>query len=161
MCKAFSLLELLIVIAILAILSLLSLPTINHLINRNQINNTTEQIVSALNYARSEAIKNDNIVIFCKSKTHRQCDGNWNDGQIVSLNGKILRIYSALPANETLLWKSNFGNNDFLEFQGTGSTYGQDGSFILCTKDHHYGKRIVVIQSGRIRIDANVPKNCL
>lgn len=155
-CKAFSLIELLICTAILAILFLLSVPSLKHKIQTTRMEQSVMQITNAINFARSLAITNNAIATLCKSKSAAHCDGEWSDGQIIIMKNKIVKIYPKV-LGVSLYWKGNLGKNDVLQFQSTGLTYGQDGSFILCAKDQQLNKRLVLNQAGRIRVETNIP----
>lgn len=148
----FSLIELLIVIVLLSILLLGGISLWREFVQHNRANATVHQITTALQFARSEAIKNNGLVIFCASQNQKTCDGPWQNGQIILIKNKILRIYSPLSNKDRLIWKSAFGKNDRLEFVSTGFTNGQSGSFWYCPNDLRFAKRIVVLQSGRTRV---------
>lgn len=148
----FSLLEMLLILALLGILCLMGIPSWRHLVQENQTGTQVRTFISALNFARSEAIKQSEKVIFCPSENQKTCGGSWQKGQIVLSNNTVLRIYPPLPANEKLLWKSSLGRVDRLEFVASGFTNGQKGSFIFCPTDARYAKRIIIEQSGRARV---------
>jgi type IV fimbrial biogenesis protein FimT len=56
-CRGFTLLELMVAIAVLAILATVGVPSFNELIQNNRVTTQTNELVSALNFARTEAIK--------------------------------------------------------------------------------------------------------
>lgn len=121
------------------------------------------QIITALHYARSEAVLRQEPVKFCPSDNHIQCGGNWRNGQLVTaVSGKILQAYPGLPSSTHLFWKSSLGDNENIRWLPSGFTAGQSGSFYYCPRDLRYAKRIVILRSGRIRIDSDAVKStCL
>jgi type IV fimbrial biogenesis protein FimT len=150
--NAFTLIELLIAIALISILMLIAAPKIQHVVNQNRVIAGVNQIVAAINFARSEAIKRNEIVTFCPSADHKTCNGQWRDGQIVLAGENVLRIFQALPKQDSLTWRSSLGKNTMLQMSPTGFTAGQTGSFYYCPTDNRYAKRIIVEQTGRVRV---------
>ncbi len=156
-----SLIEILIVLMLIGFFALVALPGLNHFYLSNQANTQVNQIISALHYARSEAILRGEIVVFCPSHNQVQCGGNWREGQLVmTTHGKILQIYPALNSQIDLIWRSTLGNNDNIRWLPSGFTAGQSGSFFYCPPDHQYAKRIVVLRTGRIRINSSFDSSC-
>lgn len=148
----FSFIELLIVISLLGFLILGSVSWWGNLITQNRSTTYVQQILTALQFARSVAIKQNEKVIFCPSQDHRTCGGEWRVGQIILVKNKVLKIYPALSNSDRLLWKSAFGKNQILEFLPTGFTNGQNGSFWYCPKNLSAAKRITLQQSGKARV---------
>lgn len=153
--KGFTFIELLITMTVLGILLLIAIPSMQHLVVQNRVTTQVQQIVRAINLTRSEAIKRGTSVFFCKSSDGKNCGGNWSDGQLILAGHEILRIYPHLPPGDELIWSSSFGQNDVLEILPTGFTNGQNGSFSYCPQDQNYAKRIIINQSGRVRISTD------
>jgi type IV fimbrial biogenesis protein FimT len=150
--KGYSLFEMLITIALVGILCLAGIPSWQYFMQENQMSAQVRTFITALNFARSEAVKQSEKIIFCPSENQHSCGGFWEQGQIVLSKDNVLRAYPALPPNVKLIWKSSLGRNDHLEFVPSGFTNGQKGSFIFCPPNPRYAKRIVIEQSGRMRI---------
>lgn len=149
---AFSMLELIITITIITILIGVSVASFSTLINKNKIIAGSNRIVAGLVLARSEAITRNAEVIFCKSKDHQTCGGDWSDGQIVTTKEtKLIRvIYLAIPAR--LTWSGSLGKNEAIIFTPSGATLGQQGTFEYCPlASHGDGIAIILEQTGRIR----------
>ena len=56
-CRGFTLLELMVAIAVLAVLATVGVPSFRDLIQNNRITTQTNELVTALSFARAEAIK--------------------------------------------------------------------------------------------------------
>lgn len=154
--NGFSFIELIITITLVSILLLLIFPTMHDLYGRNTSQSQADKIKTALEFARSEAIRQNTSITFCKSKSFTDCDGDWNDGQIIK-NSKnvILRTFDPLPQGDVLVWQSSFSGskNDYLTFTSTGTTDGQQGSFFYCPGNSAQNNIAIIIQqTGSMRI---------
>jgi len=108
----FTLVELLMTVVVLSILLGLAVPAFRSLMQNDQQWVQQNNLMLALNAARSEAIKQDVAggVSVCASQLDTApptCDGaSWAQGWIVVLNGvpgaKPIQAVGALPANTTL-----------------------------------------------------------
>jgi type IV fimbrial biogenesis protein FimT len=56
-CRGFTLLELMVTVAVLAILVTVGVPSFQDLIQNNRVTTQTNELVTALNFARTEAVK--------------------------------------------------------------------------------------------------------
>ncbi len=161
----YSLIDLLFTLLLSAILLSLAFPTYRHLSIEIRLLSLTERLLSAINYARSEAIKRQDIITLCKSKDGKTCIGKWHDGWIIlfgkvrknSVENNVLRVYSALNENEFLDWHGA-GGRDYVQLNPDGSAYGHNGSFVVCVK---VGSKktmwlIRVNPTGRVRVDKDI-----
>lgn len=149
-----SLFELMIVMALMVILSLVAVSGWQGIRHTDQMSITMQQMAAAIRFARMEAILRGEPVIFCKSSDHRQCGGNWRDGQlVVSSRGEVLRVLAALPLGDNLDWRSSFGRNDALTLLPTGCTLGQQGRFYYQLANHDTETTLILVvnQTGRVR----------
>jgi type IV fimbrial biogenesis protein FimT len=87
--KGFTLLELMTALAILAILLSVGVPSFVQMIRNNRITAQANEMVSALNYARSESVKRGIPVSVCSSTDGATCAASttWNTGWIVFTDG--------------------------------------------------------------------------
>jgi len=85
----FTLIELMITLAIVAILLTVGVPSLKTFMQGNQLIASTNELVSALHVARSEAIKLNLRVSVCESSDGANCTatGNWENGWIVFVDG--------------------------------------------------------------------------
>ena len=168
-CQGFSLLELMIVLAIIAVFSTLTAFFSQNLLNNNAASTHINNLAGAVQLARNEAILGGEMVTLCHSEDAKVCGGEWQDGQLVFVDrnanrqvdseDNILRVWPALAKGATLRWQA-FGATHSLQFQPTGFTNGQNGTFIYCPSPTATttARGLIVAQSGRVRFtqaDAN------
>lgn len=86
--SGFSLLEFLVAIIILVILITIAMPNFRAVLQNNRTQSLANELVSALNLARSEAIKRGISVSLCAAadSTLSSCGSNWNNGWLVFTN---------------------------------------------------------------------------
>ncbi|MFZ4792098.1 MAG: GspH/FimT family pseudopilin [Candidatus Competibacteraceae bacterium] len=181
----FTLLELIITMAIAAILMTVAIPSFNETIRSNRILTQTNELVTALNLTRSEAIKRGVPVTICKASypstattppTACSTSASWNDGWIIyadpgtndgtvktSEGDQILRVKEAMATGFNLGTGSNFQN--WIAYLPTGSSKGNgglaNGTFTLCFNSNtSTGRTIVVNPAGRIRVNQGA-SSCL
>jgi len=102
----FTLLELMIVVAIAGIVMAIGVPSFQSITTTNRIAANTNELITALNLARSEAVKRSAAVSVCKSADGAICttSGDWDQGWIVYVdsNDEVLRVFESLGGNTTL-----------------------------------------------------------
>lgn len=101
----FTLIELMVAISILAIVLGLGVPSLQRLIESNRISAVTNDLVAALQFARSEAIKTGTNMVVCSSDDELTCSGSWIDGWVVLAPAAAapLRIWPPARAGTTIL----------------------------------------------------------
>jgi len=158
-----TLIELLVTISIAAILVAVAVPGFQDFFRRNRIDAAASDLMAALSYARSEAIRRGVRVSVCRSDTGANCTTAqpWQSGWIVFTNPnnddnvnageEILRVHQALPERITL--NTDFTNR--ITYQPDGRiTNHVGGSFLICHgEDPTPARRIVVIGTGRARVE--------
>ncbi len=161
----FSLVEMLIVLAMMGILSSYALPSFSKLINSHRQNTVLLQLFSHNQLARSEAIKQNQSVILCKSDNGQQCtpSAQWQNGWIVfadldnnkQLSGTEPLIYSFQNHNPSLsLSYKGFGSHNYIRYYPDGRS-STNGSFILCTPEGNVTARSLIIsRTGRARLSS-------
>jgi type IV fimbrial biogenesis protein FimT len=181
----FTLIELIIVIALAAIIMTLAVPSYQNLIANNRITAHTNELVMAINMARSEAVKRNVRVILCRSADPTAdsptCGGSeytWTTGWLLFATGDTNKTYD--PATDTLIRigesartgiqiRTNGTSNNNLEINSNGTTNESGGTaaFAICDDrdrdndfDEQWGRQIQVSPSGHVRlIRAPIP-NC-
>lgn len=131
--QGFTLLELMITVAIVAIVAAIAAPNFSSQISNNRSVALGEEIVSTLNFARSEAVRRGTRVSICSSDDGATCSGAWTDGWIVAVDGatsdtanavtvdEVLRSWEAPPANSALaVTLSGGASTAFIRFNRLG-----------------------------------------
>ena len=158
--SGFTLLELMITIAIAAVLAGIAIPSFKSSISSNRLTTNANELVTALNLARSEAVKRGQQVVVRRNGT------NWENGWTVfvdidrSTSAKEnvfnagadveLRAYSGLPNSLTLRANANFA--DFIRYTPSGQSHAE-GSFAVCDGGAVSGAKLIIVNPvGRVRI---------
>ncbi len=94
--RGFTLIELMVTIAVLAIVVTIAAPSFTTMINNNRSIALGEELVTALNYARAEAVKRGDSVSVCASSDGATCTGTWTQGWVVAdADDNVLRHWEA------------------------------------------------------------------
>lgn len=156
----FTLIELLVTIVILAILLSIAVPNFITLVQNSRLVGQTNDLVTSLNYARSEAIKRGVRVSVCSRLDNATCSGvavfNWDAGWLVFVNPNNNAV---VDAGETVLQvRQPLENSNTLRtagiqrvtYQSSGFS-GNAGTFRLCdSRGPASGRAIVVSLQGRV-----------
>lgn len=153
--------ELMVTITIAGILLSIAIPNFTSVISSNRLTTYANELVTALNFARSEAIKRGQPV---KIKHNGNTSGDWRSGWTVftDLNGNgaldvadgdtLLRTYDPLPTTFTL--RGTY--MDYIAYQALGTS--ANGSFIVCDNSDNnnipeaYTSRLIIVFMGRVRM---------
>lgn len=81
--RGFTLIELIITVAIIAILAAIALPSFARVIASNRVASGVNEFISAVNLARTEAIRRNSAAGVCASSNGTTCGSNWNEGFLV------------------------------------------------------------------------------
>jgi len=108
-----TLIELIVVIAVIGILSSVAVPRFREFIQNSRTTTATNQLVTAINVARSEAIKRGQTARVCASSDQTACNSSdWTDGWIVETDtaagpSEVVRVWEALPASANVTESSS------------------------------------------------------
>jgi type IV fimbrial biogenesis protein FimT len=161
----FTLIELMVTLVVAVILATIAAPSFQNIIRNNRMATEANNLITALNLARSEAVKRGFTISLCKSSTSTSCGGtgvDWEDGWIVFVNNDndspaavdagetILRVYPSLSSGYTLRTNNNFTN--FISYRPNG-TSNNVGRFVLCKDAGVSHSRVVFINiAGRAHV---------
>lgn len=162
--SGFTLLELLFVMLIGGILIGLASPSFYTIILDNRIATRANNLILALNTARSEAINRGIRVTVCKSQNGSTCQtsGQWEDGWMVfsdpsgigtydSATERRILVAEGFTTTATLRASVDFAN--FISYLPSGFSH-DDGSFQLCDDRGTSKMRTITISlTGRVKID--------
>ncbi len=137
--KGFTLYELLITMLIVGVVLSLGIPNLTAFTANSRVTTTSNDLLSALAVARSEAARSKTNVTVCASNDSMTaaptCSGTFDDGWIVfaDLNGDIARaganenVLRAFPAIDAALDIVTNGGATYFSFAGTGLGRGDVG----------------------------------
>lgn len=117
----FTLVELMIVIAVLAILLALAAPSFERSIATNRMSGQANQLLLAMQLARTEALKRRQPVAVCSSANETSCGGTWAQGWIVVTDDNQAGDSSVDIEDVLRVWEGLRGN---LTFDDVGSLPG-------------------------------------
>lgn len=117
-------------LVIASIVLTLAVPSFRDLIQNNRITGQVNEMVTAFNLARMEAIRRGSPVSVCASTDQASCSGanNWATGWIVFTDtnaagnptvSQLLRAWDQLPGNPAI---SETGGASFVRYQSNGTT---------------------------------------
>ena len=145
----FTLIELLMVIAIIGITTSIAVPSFQSLIASNRLTTWSNNLLTAMQLAKSESIKTNRLVIVSSNIT-----GDWKNGWDVSYKGSTEPTISSFEAIKTGYTVKNTAVNSI--------TYRPDGRiaenasyrFYFCTPANLADFRSVFIEpTGRVRVE--------
>lgn len=163
--KGWTLVELLVVITILGILLAIAVPGYVRFANFNRLVSATNDLVTAFQMARSEAIKRGVRVTVCKTDTPMDaspsCDAttSWQQGWLVfvdagtkghiDIGDRLLRVHGGVPG--AAITVTNFST--YLSYLPSGASQSPgglgNGTLSICMGGMR--RNIVINQIGRIR----------
>jgi type IV fimbrial biogenesis protein FimT len=131
---------------------------VHHPVQNNRLATQANDLVTMLNYARSEAVKRNQRITVCSSTTGTSCAGSttWDSGLIVFADTDgdgvvdggedVLQVRQGLEGSNTLR-----GADNRVTYQSTGFSPGFNGTFRLCdARGITTARAIVVSMQGRV-----------
>lgn len=142
----FTLIELIMTLVIVSIVISFGAPALTDLIRNNHLTSKTNMIVTALNLARSEAIKRNTTITMCASSDQATCTNDgWENGWIILDNDQVLKVFDPIEGLASVA--STVGS---LQYTSNGFLNGGAGvTFDLCAKSGAPGRQINVTPTGR------------
>lgn len=151
--RGFSLIELMTVLSIIGILTVMSITSLKFFWRKSQSDVLSSQLMSAIQFARSEAIMRHTKTILCGSANQITCCDHWQTGYIIKTANQVIYHFQNVSQNGILHWRSFPHNKQELEFQPNGFPHSQNGTFWFCAVSAKKPDwAIVMSQSGRARI---------
>lgn len=172
--KGFTLIELAVTIAVVAILLTLAVPSFNSLIQSNRVTGHANGMVSALHFARSEAVNRSETVRFCPvnaAQTDCDEDGDWAAGWIALVQsgpdaGEIVRVWPAVPESLSLDHQTDAAiDDDFIDLMPLGNVGAGNGDFVYrwtyrpadCAAGRPHQRTVDIGRNGRAQV---LQENC-
>ncbi|MBT8130923.1 MAG: GspH/FimT family pseudopilin [Gammaproteobacteria bacterium] len=161
--SGFTLGELMVSLAVAGITLSVGVPGFSDFIANQTQTNATNDLVTAMTLARSEAIKQNRYVSVCKSNNGSDCatGDNWNGGWIVFANtaqanagvvdaGELV-IRSFQPSDTDRAVTASVADLNFVAFRPTG-TVTVSATWTICDDRGDYHARAVFVdRAGRAR----------
>ena len=183
--RGFTLIELMITMVIAAILLTQAVPSFRAMIANNRITSQVNELVTSINYARSEGAKLNSPMVLCRSANPNaatpSCGGtaqDWSTGWLVFADANNNATYE--NATDTLVRvggpsaagievHTNNTSNNNLQLNANGSTNEGGGTaiFVVCddrnsdgTLDVAFGREVRVQPSGHIQTIGSPVADC-
>jgi len=168
--RGFTLVELLVVLGVSSILLAIALPSYAFLVNTSRLATVTNDLVTALQLARSEAVKRGMRVTVCKTANAGTaapaCDATagWHEGWLVFVdagtpgvidaNDSLLRVQERAHADVSITANNHISR--FISYLPDGRSRGVaglgNGTFEVCVSGSR--RDIVINNAGRPRLDS-------
>lgn len=160
--SGFTLVELMISLAVFAIVVSFAIPNFREFIQNNRLISQTNDVISTLQLARSEAVKRRQTLTICASTNATTCNSsNWEQGWIVFVDvdadgvidggvDELLRVGERLAGSNTLR-SNSFASNTRVQYSAQGGI-DSSGTFTICdTRGATYSRAININVTGRVR----------
>jgi type IV fimbrial biogenesis protein FimT len=159
----FTLIELIAVIAVLAVVAAIAVPSMRDGINHSRARGQSRDIISDLQFARSESLSRNNNVAVCPSTNASSCGGNWADGWIIFVdNGatigtvdageEVLRIHDDLGSSQLTVMDgaATPAAMSFIRFDRRGAS--ARATVLVCADgaDENFARAVLIENSGRV-----------
>lgn len=160
--RGFTLVELMVTVAVAGVLLAIAVPSFTDLMRNNRSLAAANELVSALNAARAEAVKRGTRVSLCPSANGTSCSGTaWQTGWIVFVDGAASDTTSTATVSGTPLSRRTAmptgatatGIATFIRYSGLGfAPIRQDITVQTASCTGLNARRISFSASGRIRV---------
>lgn len=127
--SGFTLIELLIVMVVMAVLLGIGVPSFRDTIQSNRIATVSNDLIAALQFARSESVRRGEDVTLCSTNDQATCSGAWTNGWVARNAAGPLRVWPsaregvAIAVGGTVVFNSLGGVANARCFQVDLGTY--------------------------------------
>ncbi len=170
--KGFTVIELMIVLVIAGILVTLGVPAMTNMIKDNRISAETNRLATSIRFARSEAIKRNQVVSIAKvSGSDKEWEAGWEiyvdvsgDGnQAIDIEGGDILLRQESEAPTGLEVRSDDNGNRWLSYNsdGTLNEGGEAAEYFICDdRGAPEGAAVSISVTGRINVGAINGDSC-
>jgi type IV fimbrial biogenesis protein FimT len=157
--QGITLIEQIMVVSILAILISVASPALLRSLQRNEVRVAQDEVMAALQYARSTALETGIRTVFCPSIDQRHCAATtqWEHGWVVGMDADHdnqpdgRARYTGAGHGQRLHIRSSVGRQ-IVRYQSDGSAGGSNLTLLICQQASTTpALSIVVSNSGRMR----------
>jgi len=158
----FSIIELMVTLAVMSILLTVGVPSVRTIILNDRLAAATNNFVSSLNLARSEAVQQGVAAGICSSNNQTSCTAStWNSGWIIWVDadndgvldspGEVMRVAEPLKGSIAVT-----AANTALLFNATGFST-TPGTLKICdSRTGNLGKQIQILTGGSVSLTTQV-----
>lgn len=163
--NGFSLIELMVTVAIAAIVLTIGVPSFQAYIQNSRQTTTLNELATALQLARNNAITRRVRVTLCKSSDGANCpsgagSGDWTQGWMMFTNPNndntldagetLLRVHGAIAGASSLIGNNNVVNK--VSFDAKGIARSSNGTITHCdSRGATSAKALVISVGGHVR----------
>lgn len=166
--RGFNLVELIVTVSLATLLLVAGVSSFQTVLDNNRLNTVTNEFVTALNMARSEAIKRNNRVVLRKADTSTtsyttQSSQGYEQGWIIFVDNdndatldtgeSLLQVFDR-PSRLGVTLQGNANLTDYILFTPEGFTRTTAGVFqvgTLTVCKNSKARQIIISSTGRIR----------
>lgn len=162
--KGFTLIELTVALLLIAALAAWGLPNFQAFGRNTALIGDINRMQTAFSLARNTAITQRTNVTICPANPNRSaCISDWSEAIMVLTNdlsrpihhSDIVRIF---PSQSITTITYSRGRQR-VSYNSLGQTSGYNGSFTICAQRDGTGRKLILSQFGRLRVD-DTPIRC-
>ena len=151
--RGFTLIELMVTLVIATLLLTMGIPALSNMLQNNRLSAQTNQFVTAINFARSEAIKRSADIDVTAINSANDTN-EWGPGWRVLVGATVLRTFPALDGSSTL---NSVNNQNTYRYSANGRVSVADTLNLCDGRTGETGRLITITATGRV---ATEPTAC-
>lgn len=146
--SGFTLIEVMVTLVLAGLLVSMAVPSFAEMVKNNRITTKTNEFITAMHIARSEAIKRSALidVIATTGTSSNEWGGGW---RVEVSGGDVLKNFEAFSGNGTL--DSN-GDKTTFQYQASGRVDSADTIFICDDRTGETGRQVTIATTGRVAV---------
>lgn len=171
--RGYTLLEMMVTVSIIAITLGMAVPSYRNLTQNESISSAANQLLGAMRFARSEAVKRKAPVKLCASNGGQQCAGvagNWVNGWLIYVDSNDDDVFNDLDVLLKVMHpeSDNFSiAPDAVSFESS-VTFFAKGEVLIASKfafcddrGEEFGRNLSLSLSGRAKVGERGNVTCL
>lgn len=150
--SGFTIIELMMTLVVAAIILALAAPSFRDFIANNRLTTTTNNFITAISFARSEAVKRANVVrvVAVSPSSGNEWGGGW---QVVDNGGNVIRLFQS---DSSIITMDDAGGVSTLTFDSRGflSSLAAGTTISICdNRDGETGRQLTISATGRPQLN--------